>query len=216
MRLLATLGRREQRTVVAGLVVLGVAVLCLRVAPAWWTWTQASRREAAIAAMDLDEARQSVSALSAKHDSLVALNGRYLALAPSILTGRNHGLVGAALASVVSGCAAGAGLELGAITIRPDTGRLAVFGRPSVRGDARGDVAGLTRFLVALERGPLTLALRQLSISQPEPAAPSDRQETLRIEFVIEGVALLDETVDSLRVTAVPGDVARRPTDRRP
>jgi hypothetical protein len=116
--------------------------------------------------------------------------------------------LGAALASVVSGAAVIAGLELGAISIRLDTTRTNVFSRPSVRGDARGDITGLTRFLAALERGPTMLVIRQLAVTQPEPGAAGDRPETLRIEFTIEGIALERAAMEA--ATTVTG-APRRP-----
>jgi len=199
--MLASLSPRERRTVIGGGVLLGVAVVCLRIGPLWWQWTGTSRAEAAVAVAELADARASVVALSSSRDSLAARNARYLALAPAILAGRTPGAVGAALASAVFGAAAGAGMEVGAITIRPDTSRASFFTRPSVRGDARGDIAGLTRFLVALERGPLILVLRQLSVSQPDAGAPADHAESLRVEFVVEAIALEQETVEALRVS---------------
>jgi hypothetical protein len=141
-------------------------------------------------------------------DSLVASNQRYLALAPSILTGTSAGAVGATLASMVSGAATAAGLEVGAMSIRLDTTRTNVFSRPSVRGDARGDIAGLTRFLTAVEGGPTILVIRQLAVSQPEPGAPGDRPESLRIEFTIEGIALEREVTET-SASRAPGDTLR-------
>ena len=44
--------------------------------------------------------------------------------------------------------------------------------------------------LTALEGGATLLAIRDLSITQPEPAAPSDHAEALRLEMTIEGLML--------------------------
>jgi hypothetical protein len=195
-----SLSRRERRLVVSGGVLLGVAVVCLRIAPAWWRWTEASREGATAAVTELERARATVNTLSTTRDSLAARNARYLALAPAILSGRTPGAVGAALASAVSGAAAGAGLEVGSMSIRPDTGGTALFAQPSVRGDARGDVAGLTRFLVTLERGPMIFVVRQLTVSQPEPGAAADRPESLRVEFVVEALALEHDAVEARHV----------------
>jgi hypothetical protein len=208
MNRLSTLSRRERRVVLGGVSILAVAVLGLRGIPAWRTWMTDTRAVADISIAELARTRAGIAAMPALRDSLIARNERYLALAPSILTGTSSGAVGASLASVVSGAAAGAGLELGALSIRPDTTRTAAFSLPSVRGDARGDITGLTRFLVALERGPTILVIRQLAITQPEPGAGSDRPETLRIEFTVEGLALARPATEP-SVASVAGDSAR-------
>ena len=201
MTAFASLSGREQRMIVGAGIVLGLAVIALRIGPAWWRWAESSRDVAAMAMTELEQARASVATLAATRDSLAARNERYLALAPSILSGRTPSAVGAALASAVSGAAAGAGLEMGTITIRPDTGGTSFFARPSVRGDARGDVAGLTRFLLTLERGPLLIVLRHLAVSQADAGAPPDRAESLRVEFVVEGIALVHEAVEAVQVS---------------
>ena len=81
-------------------------------------------------------------------------------------------------------------MRLGAVQIRPDTAGSETFTRISVRADAMGDVAGVTKMLATLERGPTLLAVRSLSIDQSEPAATSDRMESLRVSIVVEGLML--------------------------
>jgi len=193
---LSMMSARERRVVLGGLIV-GAAVLGARIVPAWRGWLADTRSAAIVSNAELARARSGIAGMPLLRDSLVARNGRYLALAPGILTGTSSGAVGATLASIVSGAAAGAGLEVGAISIRLDTVKTSVFSRPSVRGDARGDIAGLTRFLVALERGPTVLVIQQLAVTQPEPGAADDRPESLRIDFTIEGIALTRAAIDT-------------------
>jgi hypothetical protein len=188
---------RERRVVVGGATVIVVALLAFRVVPAWLAWLEDTRAVARVSIAELDRTQSGIAGMPSIRDSLVARNDRYLELAPSILSGTRHGAVGAALASLVSGSATSAGLELGAVSIRLDTARTNAFSRPSVRGDARGDVAGLTRFLAALERGPTIVVIRQLAVTQPEPGAGNDRAEGLRIEFTVEGIALVRGTTET-------------------
>lgn len=202
------LSQRERRVVLIGGAVLVAAVTCLRGIPAWRTWLTETRAMADVSIAELARTRSGIAGMPALRDSLIARNERYIVLAPSILTGTSHGAVGASLASIVSGAAAGAGLELGAVSIRLDTTEKSVFSRPSVRGDARGDVTGLTRFLVALERGPTMLVIRTLAVTQPEPGAGSDRSETLRIEFAVEGIALVRPATETAVAARSPENPA--------
>ena len=199
--MLSSLSLRERRIVLGGCILLVLGVLVTRVIPGWMDWTHRSRNAASVAVLDLNRARAAVAALPELRDSLVARNGRYVALAPIIVSGDTPGTAAASLASLVSGTVAAAGLQMGAIQARVDTTRSAMFGRPTVRGDARGDVRGLVRFLEDIEQHPTLMSVRQLSVSQPEPGAPPDRPEALRIEFVIEGLAL-DRTVVEARLAS--------------
>lgn len=201
---------RERRVVIGGATVLVVAVLALRVVPVWRAWITDTRAVALVSIAELARTRSGIAGMSSVRDSLIVRNERYLALAPSILTGTSHGAVGAALASLVSGAATSAGLEVGALSIRLDTVRTSVFSRPSVRGDARGDVAGLTRFLAILERGPTLVVIRQLAVTQPEPGAANDRPEGLRIEFTVEGIALVRAMTETASADG-PAATARTP-----
>jgi hypothetical protein len=188
------LRQRERRVVFVGVVITAAGLLFGRMLPAWSAWVGAERSDAERLSSDLQRTRARIQNLSVARDTLMARNGRYLALAPSITPGRTAGAAGASLASLVSGMAATAGLRMGALQIRSDTSgtrsEMSVFRTIAVRGDAQGDVRGVARFLAAIEGSATALAIRHLSISQPEPAAPPDRPEGLRIEFVIEGLAL--------------------------
>lgn len=123
-------------------------------------------------------------------DSLRARNARYLALAPALLDGDTPAAAAATLAGLVSGAASGAQVRMGAIQLRIDTTARGAFVRVGVRADATGDVEGITGMLATLERGPEVLVFRELAITQPEPGAGDDRPEALRVELVVEGLAV--------------------------
>jgi len=44
--------------------------------------------------------------------------------------------------------------------------------------------------LAALEGGQTLLAVRELSITQPQTSAPADQMEALRVELRVEGLML--------------------------
>jgi type II secretion system (T2SS) protein M len=190
MTAFAALSARERRVVLGAATLIVLSIFASRVAPAWRTWNGERRNAADRGSIEVAAARVAITTLDATRDTLAARNARYLALAPALLAGETPGAAGASLAALVSAAVADAEMKLGAMQLRVDTTLGSVFTRVSVRADAHGDVGGVTRLLLALERGPVLLAVRQIAISQPDPAAPPDRPEVLRVDFTVEGLAL--------------------------
>jgi hypothetical protein len=81
-------------------------------------------------------------------------------------------------------------VKVGALQLHADTSSRSTFVRVGVRGEVRGDIAGVTAMMAALEGGPTMLAVRELSITQPETSAPADHMEALRVELSVEGLML--------------------------
>lgn len=202
-----SMSARDRRTLLLGIGVVAVLVGFAKGVPAWRRWSTDARAAAAEIVAEASRAERSVALLPVMRDSLAARNGRYLGLAERILAGDTPATAAADLASFVTGTAAQSDLALGAISVRVDTlgegrtRRTAVsrangpslapaFARAVVQGDATGDIDGVTSFLDALESGPLLLVVRELAITQPDPAAPGDRPEMLRVQFTVEGLAL--------------------------
>ena len=187
-----TLAARDRRMIVLGAGTVIVMVVSMRGVPALRAWSAASVASAREAVAEADKAELSVRGGAALRDSMRVRGARFLALAPALLDGSSTAAAGATLASLIAGAAATADARLGAGHVRLDTAQRArsTFARVSARADLTADVRGLSRFLLALERGPTLLAIRELSVTQPEPGASSDRAEMLRIEVVIEGLAL--------------------------
>jgi type II secretion system (T2SS) protein M len=187
---LARLSGRERRTLRIGTAAIVSLIAFSRGFPAWSTW----RRDTAIAAGELTaEARRaesSVGRAAALGDTLAARQRRFLALAPAVLSGDSPALAAGTLADLVSGAAANAGVRLGSIQPRGDTASRGMFTPVAIRASGVGDVRGVMRLLVTLEAGPTLLSVRELAITQPEPAAGADRAEQLRIDLLIEALAL--------------------------
>ena len=200
---------RDRRVLIVGATVVATLLILARGLPAWRTWVRDARAKAAESAGVAEHAAALVRVAGPMRDSLVARNARYLALAPTLLAGRSSAAAGATLASVVSGAATEAGVKLGAVQIRttaatsPSVGagvgrgsaavskaQSSAFLRVRVQSDVIGDVRGLTRLLLALERGPLRLVVRELSVTQSDPVGAADRPETLRAELTVEGLAV--------------------------
>lgn len=191
-RLSARLGmnQRDRRALIAGAVVIGSLFAFSRGLPAWRAWRHDAHEEAIAATTDLARARALLRFGRPLTDSLSARGDRMIALAPALLGGESPAAAGATLAGLVSGAAASAGVRLGAVQIRPDSLAPTAFTRIAIRADATGDVRGVTRMLASLEAGPTLLAVRSLSIDQPEPAAAHESMEQLRMTIVVEGLML--------------------------
>ena len=193
-----TIARRDRRTLLVGVSIVAGLVALAKGVPAWRSWDAGIRASAAEMVGEAARAGRSVRALPAVRDSLIARNERYLALAEQVVPGDGPTSAAGELATFVSGTATAADLAVGALQVRVDTAGRGIgdrtagspFARVSVQGDLTGDAHGLTYFLSAIEDGPYLLAVRELAITQPEPAAPADRPEMLRVQFVVEGIAL--------------------------
>ena len=170
--------------------IIAALVLAFRGVPAWRGWQREARASAAEQVQEAARAAYVVRQAGVIHDSLAARNRRYLALAPALLSGASAAAAGGSLAGLISGAAASSGVRLGAVQVQADSVALSTFTRIVARGDVTGDVRGITAFLRALERGPAALSVRELSISQPEPAAGPDRAEALRLQVVVSGLAV--------------------------
>lgn len=186
------IARRDVRALALGSLILTVALLVKGV-PAWHAWTTSSRAAAELALSQLADAQSAIIARPAVRDSLSARLARYDSLASGLLRADNPGTAAADLGAVVAQAARTAGLQLGSIAVRADTGEgtntRGRLSRPVARGDARGDVSGLMQFLLLIELGPPLMNVRSLTVTQAEPGAPSNRPENLRLEFVVEGFA---------------------------
>jgi hypothetical protein len=184
------MNRRDRRALVIGACVIFVAVVGKHAVPALLTWQRDVRDAASLNVEKLARATLSLKRAAQVHDSLELRRARVLALAPALLGGDSPATASATLAGIVSGAAARSNVRIGALQLSADTATRGVFTRVSVHGDATGDIAGITAMLSALEGGPTLLAIRELSITQPEPGAPSDHAEALRVELAVVGLML--------------------------
>ena len=179
---------RDRRALTIGAAaIVGLTVLG-RGLPALLSW---ERREAAIAekrGADLALARVQITRARMVQDSARAHGARIVALAPLLLGGDSPATASATLAGILSGAAARANVRVGALQLHADTATRGPFVRVGVRGEVTGDIAGVTAMLASLERGPTMLAIRELSITQPEPAVASDHMEALHVELMVEGL----------------------------
>lgn len=189
--MIGQMSERDRRTLVTGAVVILFLVLFSRGLPAWRRWDTDVRDAAEARAEEAARAEQAVRTLPASLDSLEARRGRFVVLGRGVLDGESSAASGAALASLVSGAAARAGVQIGSVQVRPDTASAGTFMRIAVRADGTGDLPAITRMLALLEGAPELLAVRELSITQPTPGGPAEVAEALRMEINVQGLALV-------------------------
>lgn len=201
------LSDRDRRTIVLGAVTIAAVVLLGRGLPAWRRWDADTRAAAIEMATEAARAQATVEQFPAALDSLQARRARYGALGLGMLDGQSTAAAGASLASLVSGAAARAGVQIGSVQVRPDTAGAGTFMRIVVRAEGAGDLPAITRLLEMLEGGRTLLAVRELSITQPNPGGPAEQPESLRLELTVEGLALTPRAAPPRDSAAGPEDV---------
>lgn len=190
MNPLTSLGGRDRRALVAAGLVIPALLALGRGVPALRAWERERVASSVELAGELASAQASLAQTRVLGDSLRVRRQRFLNLAASIVSGEAPAAASATLAALLNGSAVGAGLRLESVQIAGDSLAGRVFTRVSARGEATGDSRALTQFLLALERGPMLLAVRELTVTQPEPAGASTQPEALRIEFTVSGLSL--------------------------
>jgi Tfp pilus assembly protein PilX len=186
---LPALSQRDRTVLLFGVVVIISMLVAFRGLPALRQWKTEIRASAAELDHELGRANASVAALPAARDTLAVRNYRYNAISPALLPGGSALSAGSALTELVSDAALASNVRLGSteVSVRSDTASL--FVRVAVSASATGDVRGLAGFLHSLERGPRLLAVRRISITQPEVGADANQPEALRVELLVEGLA---------------------------
>jgi type II secretion system (T2SS) protein M len=189
---------RDRRALTVGAIGIISVVVLARGIPALRRWSDASVASAREVAEEAARAAVSVRGASTLKDTMHARGERFIALAPVLLDGSSTATAGATLGSIVSGAAAAADAKLGSIQVLPKAARRdssgtlpRAFARVSVRASMTADVRGLSKVLLALERGPTLLWVEELSVTQPEPAGDGSRPEMLEVELVVAGLAHL-------------------------
>jgi hypothetical protein len=187
---------RDRRALSLGTLVIAATIAGARGVPALREWSETSVASAREVVGEAERARRSAMGAGALADTMQVRSERFIALAPALLDGKSAATAGATLASIVSGAAAASDAKLGSVQLRadsvPDSSAAArrTFTRVAVRASLTADVRGLSRFLLALERGLTLLSIDELSVTQPEPGADGTRPEMLQVEIIVAGLAL--------------------------
>jgi hypothetical protein len=122
-------------------------------------------------------------------DSATARQRRLDTFRSAMINGASPDAATGSLATLMEKLANSAGVEVLTVTLRPDTVMRFGLVRVAARLSAEGDVSGLMGLLVGIETHWMPLAVRELAVSQTDPAAPSTQMERLRFELVVQTLA---------------------------
>jgi hypothetical protein len=183
------LSARDRRTLIVGGSVVGTLFLLGRGLPRLNEWQSSQITEAATLANDLTAARSGARLMPALRDTLRARQARLSALDSAILTGPTSSAAAASLASALEDLATEASVKVSAMQLQADSPAAGALVQVGVRMTAVADVYGLLALMRAIEGGRQLLAIRELAVTQPEPAAPSNKAEQLRLDLTVVGLA---------------------------
>lgn len=182
------LGARDRRVLVVGASTISLLVGLSRGLPALRNWDHNRTAEARASAEQLADARHGIRLLSALRDSLRVRRVRLAAIDSALPAESSPSAIAATIASELEDFADDNGVKLATLQMRADT--MVRFGRvrATVRVGGVTDVTGLAGLLRSIEAGETPLVVRELSVSQPDPAAPDSRPESLRFDLLVVGL----------------------------
>ncbi len=195
---------RDRRVLAAGVAAIVMLLGVARELSTLRQWQSESRDSASTLSQEVARVRTTMARDHVTRDSLAARQRRFIALAPLLLRGETPAMGGAILASLISTAATAASVRLGPVQVHADTAGRGVFSRVGARAEITGDVRGVGAFLSILESGPTLLAVRELTISQLEPAVTPDRAEALHVALAVDALMLTPRAPTAQKVAQAP------------
>jgi len=183
------LSARDKKTLITGATVVGSLFGLSRGLPAVSAWERDHLALATDLASQAAVARAGVRALTGRRDTLRARQRTLAALDSTLLAGASSAAAAADLASALDDLARASRLRVAAMQLRADSAPPGALAQVSVRITGVTDVAGLAAFLRSVETDDAPLAVRELAVSQSEPAAPESRPEALLVDVLVDGLA---------------------------
>ncbi|HTE44811.1 MAG TPA: GspMb/PilO family protein [Gemmatimonadaceae bacterium] len=184
-----SLSARDRRTLTIGATAIGSLFSIGRGLPAGLQWERDQLAEAATLSQQVAVTRSRIRALSTLRDTLRVRQSRLDALDSLLIAGASAAAAASDLASALSDLAEAAPIRVTALQLRADSAAPASLTHVSVRVTGVTDVAGLAGFLRAVEDGDSPMSISELSVTQSEPGAPSNKVEALRVDVVVDGIA---------------------------
>jgi hypothetical protein len=193
------LSARDRRVLFFGASTIGTLFAFARGVPALLEWQKDRSSEAAAESQQAAAARIGVRMLPALRDSLRDRQIRLAALDSVLLSGSSASAAVAELASMLENMADAASVKVTAMQLRADSAASGLLAQVAVRVNGVADVAGLAAFLRAIEGSETPLIVRELAVTQSEPAAPDGKVEALRVDVLVEGIARITGTTAEKR-----------------
>ncbi|MDR0786907.1 MAG: hypothetical protein LBG44_03475 [Gemmatimonadota bacterium] len=187
---MSSLSPRERLMLTLGAAVIAFLLVFVKGIPALLVWQSEQVAEVREAVLQAARAEEGVQALAALRDSLEQRHHQLAEQNASLLREETISSAAGALTTHLSRMAARSSIQLDGLQIRSDSVWTGTHARVAVRAGATGDVRAITRFLADLEAGRPLVVVREFSISQPMPAAAPYEPETLRLELLVEALAL--------------------------
>jgi hypothetical protein len=180
---------RDRRTAVVGASVVVCLLAISRGLPALRAWERDREQDAARANVLLAESSIDARELSVARDTLAAREARFQAVDSLLPRAVSASAAVAALASAVEDLADSCAVRVSAIQLRPDSVAANGLMEVSARLNGVTDVAGLAAFVRAVAASKAPLAIRELTVTASEPAAPSTKAEALRFDVLVAGLS---------------------------
>jgi hypothetical protein len=193
------LGARDRRVLSIGALTVFLLVGLSRGLPALHAWERTRTTEARTAVVQLAELRNGIESLPLMRESLLVRRARLVAIDSLLPAGVSPSAVAAAIAAILEQSADDNAVKLTTLQLRADTSARVGLARVSVRLSGVADVTGLAGLLRSIEAGETPLVVRDLSVSQPDPAAPDSRPEALRFDVLVAGIGRISPSVRGAR-----------------
>ncbi len=178
---------RDRRALLLGTMLTVTAFLALRGGPWVWRRIHESVERLRSRAERVDRTQADIRSVKELEDSAAVLRGKFIALAPKLLTGGTSSEALADLAGRLVVIAERHRVRLERTDPVTDSVRGGQLSRVTVRGAIEGDTRGTFGFLSGLAAEPAVLTLDQVRMVAPEPGALATAPEVLRTELTIYG-----------------------------
>lgn len=180
---------RDRRTLIVG----GGTIVCLVASAKGVPRLSMWEHERAVEAVRAGQlfAASSIDPLEwrAARDSLAARRARLETIDSVLPVASSASAAVAQLASTLEDLADSCAVRVSAIQLRPDSLTSGGLTEVSARFTGVADVAGLAALLRTIAGSKTPLDVRELTVTAPEPAAPSGKPEALRFELVVAGLS---------------------------
>lgn len=178
---------RDRRTLSLGTaVILGMLTVGKGI-PAVRDWESERLTSAARAQRQVRLLEGGARVVRQLQDSVRAREQRLASLRRLLIDAPRQSDGGPMLSSLISAVADDTDVEVLTMNVHADSAANPLR-RVDVRMNGQGDIAGVMRFLRAVEDTTALLSVRELTVSQSDPGAPDNRSEVLRFEVVIQSL----------------------------
>jgi hypothetical protein len=178
---------RDRRALLLGGLVIGGAVLGLRILP--WSVRRAMGAHALLTerAALLARTRAELGSLPELRDSAAVLTRALLALAPQVLSGSSSAEAGADLSGRMNLAASRAPAKVERLDALPDSSASGRLGQVRVHAALETDIRGLVALIRAIDAGDEVLKLDELRVESPDPGGVNRGPEILKVEITVSG-----------------------------